>query len=141
MELCQPLDSLNVEMVVMIVRDQDEMDGRQVFESQAWGHQPFGAGEADRARAFRPVRVCEDVQPLQLNEQCGMADPRDGRVPRIGAQQCAIVVHGHQRACARMHRRGPASREDEFPPLPFTRPAKPRVEIPEAVPGLTTPRQ
>ncbi len=60
--LVQPRQRLDVEMVVVIVRDQDGVDARQVVEGHTRFIDAARADEAERAGAQRIDRVDQQVE-------------------------------------------------------------------------------
>ena len=70
----QAADGGEVEVVVVIVRDQHPIDGREVGDVDARGVDALGAGKAEGAGAFRPMRVEQDVDASGLDEHGGVAD-------------------------------------------------------------------
>ena len=76
-----------VEMVVVIVRDQDEVDGRQVVERDAGRRVAVHADEsAEGAAALGPGRIGEERHAVELDQHGGVADPGHGRCVRAVAQ-------------------------------------------------------
>jgi hypothetical protein len=63
----------------VVVAEQHHVDGRQVAEAEAGRPQPLGSGEGERADAFAPHRVGEDVEALGLDEESGVVDERDAQ--------------------------------------------------------------
>ena len=61
-------------MVVVAVRDQHDVDRRQVGEGDARIVDALRAEEAEGRGAPRPDRVEQHIEPRRLNEQAGMAD-------------------------------------------------------------------
>jgi hypothetical protein len=57
-----------IQVVVMVVAEQHDVDGRQLIEINARTAEAFGTGKLHRAGAFRPNRVGEDVHAGSLNE-------------------------------------------------------------------------
>ncbi len=58
----------------MAMRDQHDVDLRQLLEGDAGIVVPLRSGEADRRDPLRPDRVNEDVEAAGLDQPAGMAD-------------------------------------------------------------------
>src|SRR6266849_4984456 len=76
----QTLQRRHVEMIVMIVADQNDVDGRKVLEANSRRSMTFWAGKAERRNALGPHRIGEDVHPINLNERGRMIDERDAEL-------------------------------------------------------------
>ena len=66
-------------MVVVVMRDQNHVDGRQVLEGNAGLVDPLRPGKGERACPLRVDRIGQKVEPRDLNQ--------DGRVPHQGHPQ------------------------------------------------------
>lgn len=77
----------------MIVGQQDHVDPGKIFESDpGWPH-PLRAGECHRADAFAPDRVCQNIQPLRLDEEGGMVDKSDhDGIALYSLRRCLAVI-------------------------------------------------
>src|SRR5437879_12967665 len=53
----QPLDSVNVKVIVMSVGDQYDINGRQVLKQEARRHQEFGSSEVSETRSLLALRM------------------------------------------------------------------------------------
>ena len=60
-------------MIEVRVREQDEIDGREVFDFQAGAFDAF-----EEEKPVGEIRIDEDVEVGELNEEGGVADPGDG---------------------------------------------------------------
>ena len=80
-----------VEMVVVIVRDDDGVDARQVLESEAGSDEAARPGEGHGARAIVPGGIGEDVDAVDLDQECGVSDPGDRRVDPVRAERGTVV--------------------------------------------------
>jgi hypothetical protein len=79
----EALDRRDVQVVVVIVRDQHDVDRRQILERQAGPRDPARAGERQRARALRPVGIGQDVHAVELEQQRRMAHQVTVAAPRL----------------------------------------------------------
>ena len=70
----QAADGGEIEVVVVVVRYQYPVDGREVGDVDARGVDALGASKAKGAGAFRPMRVEQDVDAGGLDEHGGVAD-------------------------------------------------------------------
>ena len=61
MSLLQPQERLDVEVVIMVVCDQDQVDGRQILERQARGAYALGAQAAKGTDTLRIDRVSQHI--------------------------------------------------------------------------------
>ena len=61
----EALHGRGVQMVVVVVRDDDEVDRRQILEPEAGRHHPARSGERERARALRPLGIGEEAHSVQ----------------------------------------------------------------------------
>src|SRR5580704_5335858 len=66
-----------VEVVVVVVGDEDRIEGRQVTDGEQRRKETLGAGEVDGPDPFAPHRVGEEVMPVDLEQYRRMAEPRD----------------------------------------------------------------
>src|SRR6266508_5731427 len=131
------LHGAEVEVVVVIVRDEDEVDRRQGLESEAWRAQSPGPSRGQWARPLTPMRVGEEGDPLQLDQQCRVADPSDGRSRVTWAghavpQGHAIVDDTRGLEASRAERAGPGPAQPESGARPTFGPSELRVGIAEA---------
>src|SRR6059058_4688788 len=74
-----------IAVIVMIVTEQHERDGRQIVEAHARRPHAAGARERNRARALRVHRIDQQADGADLDEKRGMTDERDHHVVRAGA--------------------------------------------------------
>jgi hypothetical protein len=73
----EPRQGRDVEVVVVIMRDQHRVDCRQRTEGDARIVDALGPGEAERRGALRPHRVDQQIEAGGLEQQGGVADVRD----------------------------------------------------------------
>ena len=113
----EPPQGLDVEMVVMVVRDQHRVDRRQVLEGDARRVDPLGPGEGDRARPLREDRVGQEVEPRDLDQQRGMADRgrRAGPRPAAGGLSWKGLGNASGQPCARRRAASAAARQGPCP--------------------------
>jgi hypothetical protein len=128
----QPRDRPGIEVVVVIVGDHDDVDPRQILEGEPRGAEPARARPRQRAGARAPVGVGQDRQPVELDDEGGVPDPRDGRRGRAAAERATVI--GDARSTERPRRRQalPGARGEEAPPRPAIGPMKPWVRVPES---------
>ena len=81
----QAADGGQIKMVVVIVRYQYPVDGREVGDVDAWGVDALGTGKAEGAGAFRPMRVEQDVNAGGLDEHGGVADEAQAELLALDA--------------------------------------------------------
>ena len=89
----------------MIVGDDDGVDGGQIFEADARGYEPPRAREAHGAGALTPVRIRENVQPVDLDQERRVSDPGDGGGLLVRPQLVAVVLD-HEEGLASRARGG-----------------------------------
>jgi len=75
----QTLDRRFVQMVVVVVRNQHEINARQVFNSQGRRHDTARRQPRDGAGVVAQVRVEQNVLAADLQEHAGMSEPGDDR--------------------------------------------------------------
>jgi hypothetical protein len=78
----QRADGRIVEVVVVVVRDDDEVDGRQRVQAHRHGLKALRPGHPRRRGARAPHRIGEHAQAVDLDEHGGVAEPR-GAQPRV----------------------------------------------------------
>src|ERR1700691_498227 len=66
-----------VKVVVVVVGDEDGIEGRQVTDGEQRRKEAPGAGEVDGADPFAPHRVGEEAVSVSLEQDRGVAQPRD----------------------------------------------------------------
>ena len=110
-------DRLGVQVVVVVVRDDDEVDRRQVLEPDAGRHDPARPGERQRARPLRPLGIGQEAHPVQLDQHGRVPHPGHGRRPGVLAER-ASVVRGDRELLAGREGRLQEARDDELPPRP-----------------------
>ncbi len=76
----------DVEMVVMVMRDQHRIDRRQRLERDAGRVDPLGAEKRQRARTLGIDRVDQDVEPGNLVEERGVAEMHDPEAVEPGGR-------------------------------------------------------
>lgn len=76
----QSMKRFKVHVVVVIVRYQHHIDRRQVLETDTGSIDAFWASKTERAGAFRPDRIGENVQPRRLNEKGSVADEGNAQI-------------------------------------------------------------
>ena len=74
------ITDIRVEMIVVIVRDQHDVDARQLGDVDRQRHDPLRAREAERRRALGEHRIEQDVLAGEPDEHRRMPDPRHRRV-------------------------------------------------------------
>ena len=118
MGLGEPLDGRHVEMVVVVVRDEDDVDWRQVLEREAGRGHALGTGEPDGARAIRPLRIGQNVHPVQLDQQRRVADPGHRVGGGIPPDRLEVAPDDGKVRGPRMEGRRPDARDEEAPAHP-----------------------
>ena len=76
------LHRLHVEVVVVVVRDQDGVERRQVRERDRRREEPLRPEQRRRRNPLAPDRVRQDAPPVDLDERAGVAHPRDAQPGR-----------------------------------------------------------
>jgi hypothetical protein len=99
---CQRLHAAAVEMIVVIVRDQHDIDVRQILERNARRLHPLGSGALQRRGAQGKDRIREHVEPAGLHQHGRVTDPGGGRVhvrarQGIAADEVKIGIHSWRR--------------------------------------------
>ena len=75
-------DRIDVEMIVVIVRLQDQIDRRQRGERESWRHETARSGERNRRDAIREDGIGEHVEAADLDEETRVPDPGDAATGR-----------------------------------------------------------
>jgi hypothetical protein len=65
-----------IHVVIMIVRDKEQVHGRQRIQALSGSPQAMWACETNWATAIRPDRVGEHADAAYLQEECRMTDER-----------------------------------------------------------------
>ena len=73
------LQGFAVEVVVVVVREQDGVEGWQVVDCEWWREEAFGARPLDQGGALREDGVDEEVGAVDFNEERGMAEQGDAK--------------------------------------------------------------
>ena len=111
-------DGRDVEVVVVIVRDEHDVDRRQVLELEAGRSHTLRTGEPDGARARRPLRVGQDVHPVELDQERRVADPGHRGGGGIGPDRAQVARDDGEVRGPGMNRGGPDARDEEAEPYP-----------------------
>ena len=98
----EPLDRRDVQVVVVIVRDQDDVDRRQILEREAGRRDPARAGERHGLARSDQLRIGQDVDAVELDQQGRVADPGHGRGAAIVENRRQIA--GDRREVGRARR-------------------------------------
>ena len=77
--LAQPPHGPRVEVVVVIVRDDDEIDGRKLVQVDPRRGGASGSGPGDREGLLREVGVRQQVDAAGLEQEGGVTDPGQSR--------------------------------------------------------------
>ncbi len=85
MMLGQPAERGEIEMIVMIVAEQDEVDGREIFEVDSGGAVTFWTRPGKGTGAKGPNRIREDVESAGLDENGGVIDDGDAQSGTVDA--------------------------------------------------------
>ncbi len=102
------LHARRVEMVVVVVRDDDGVDVRQVGERDPGRERALRAGEGERRRALGEDRIGQDVAAADLDQRARVADPcHRGNHRRAG---CGVGVHEREVRLRRAASRAAAPR-------------------------------
>src|SRR3954466_4231884 len=72
-------------MVVVIVRKDDHINGRQPVELDPWRHPPTGTGEPNGRCSLAPDGIRKNVESGQLNQKTGVPNPGKGQLFGIAA--------------------------------------------------------
>ena len=86
----EPRQCLDIQMIVVCVRYQDDIDRRQVGEGDARIVHAFRPGETERRRALRPYRVEQHIETGGLNEPACVADIGHAPAGAFDARRRAI---------------------------------------------------
>ena len=70
----EALQCRDVQMIVVIVRHDHDIDGRQIVEGDSRRSGASRPGEGHGACALRPDGIRQDVETRRLDQQCRMAD-------------------------------------------------------------------
>ena len=73
--LVQVKDGPAIQMVVVIVRDHHDIDGRQIFQGHSGRLLALGAQQLHRRRALAEDWVGQHIKPAGLHQGAGVADP------------------------------------------------------------------
>src|SRR5688572_2939988 len=65
----QPSHAAAIEMVVMIVRQQDQVDRWKGGQCDTWWDPPSGTGEPNGRRTIPPHRIGEDIDRADLKKE------------------------------------------------------------------------
>jgi len=120
-----------IEMIVAVVRYEDEVDRGQVLEAQAWRREAPRTGERDGAGAVRPVGIGQDVDPVKLDQERRVPDPCDRGRSLVIAQRPAVVRDAYKVRRFGPERGEPDARECEFRPGSAPRSRELRIRIDE----------
>ena len=78
----QAPEARNVEMIEVSMRDQDQIQRRELVNSERRRHKTLRPERAEpeeaRARSLREDRIGDDLCPIKINEDGRMADPGGG---------------------------------------------------------------
>lgn len=89
-------DRAQVEVIEVVVRQNDHVDGRQVLEGEPRGLQALRPREGYGARPPSPVRIREQVDPVELQEHRRVPDPGHRGLGAIRAKRGAVIgLPGH----------------------------------------------
>ena len=116
-------------MIVMIVGDQDDINGRKVLKHEAGRHQAFGASEGYGTCSLRPVRIGQHIDSLQLYQERGMPDPCHGGLGMVVPQKPSIILDHRQPGRSGMEGGSPGSRHDECQTVPACRRSEGRIRV------------
>ena len=87
----QAADRCLVEMVVVVVRDQDEVDRRQIVEGNARRRVPADADQpVEGTGSIGPGGIGQEIQPVELYQDGGVTDPGHRRAARVVPQRLRI---------------------------------------------------
>ena len=79
----------------MIVGDQDEVDRRKILEAQGRRREALDTHQpAEGTAALVPVRIGEEIHPVELDEEGRVADPCHGSLVHIVPERPQIGSHG-----------------------------------------------
>ncbi len=87
----EPLHGVEIQVIEMVVRDDHEVNRRQVLEREARRLEPPRPRPRDRARARAPVRIREQVDPVELQQDRRVPDPRHRRLGPVRAQRGPVI--------------------------------------------------
>jgi hypothetical protein len=71
----QPANGWLVKVIEMGVREQDQIDGRQVLDFESGSANAF-----QQKKPVRKIRIDQHIQVGKLDQERGMADPRKGHL-------------------------------------------------------------
>src|SRR6267378_3629982 len=92
----QALHRPRVEMVVVVVRFQDDIERRKIFERDPRRHPAPGAGKLDRRCSLAPHRVGENVETVELDEEARVSRPRHRELRVRSARRDKIGRDAHE---------------------------------------------
>jgi hypothetical protein len=85
-------------MIVVVVRQDDRIDGRQSVELDSGGNPTSGAYNLERRGALAPDGIDQDVEPGHLDEEARMSDPRKREDFRICPRNYEVRSHPNEHA-------------------------------------------
>lgn len=84
-----------VHMIIVVVAEQDELNGRQFIKWDARRMKPFWPGKAERTCPLAPNRIGEDIEPVHLYQECAVIDKGDAAVvPDLFGWEPGICCNG-----------------------------------------------
>ena len=102
-------DGVDVEVVVMVVADDDRVQGRQRFQRHRRRMHPRRADDVRGRAAFTPHRVGQNAVAVDLQQRRRVAEPADRDLARRGLEGSGLLAwptgspwrggwpHGHRR--------------------------------------------
>ena len=88
----EPSHRLAIEVVVVIVRQDRDINMRQIAKPERGRDHAPGPDEAERRRAFGQVCVGQDVDAVELQQKCCMPDPGECGLGAIGLEPSYVGV-------------------------------------------------
>jgi hypothetical protein len=95
----EPRQRGDVHVVVVVVRDEDGVERRQVAKRDAGRRGALRAQNPERTRPLGPNRIEQKIDALGLNQKAGMADETDPQ--RAAFDPFGRVVERHRRQIRR----------------------------------------
>jgi hypothetical protein len=91
-------DGRGIEMIVMVVRENYDVNRRQAVEVYGWRNPAPGPEELQRRSALAPDGVDENVEPRDLEQKARMSDPRDRELFRRSSWHYKVRSYSRESA-------------------------------------------